>query len=140
MSIVYCQLYFKHQTMAKTLIAKQKKRFQDVYIFQKSWVCSLNSGKFRSHRSREREEPGTSEVIAHRDGKNREVQKPFLAISCTQIVVFCNLKFLREPGSRYALAQRFSSPMMKGILCGFPLSLNKLCKLPHMSARCEFFS
>ena len=78
MSIVYCQLYFKHQTMAKTLIAKQKKKvlgclhlleklglllkFREV---QKSSLTGKGrTGNFRSHCSQGREEPGSLEAIS----------------------------------------------------------------------------
>ena len=63
--------------------------FYSVYIFYKSWVCSLNmlgnSGKFRRYYSREPEERGSSEVITHGNGKNREVQKQFLVTLHTDI-------------------------------------------------------
>ena len=92
--------------MTKPLIVKQKKFF---------WVFT-SSTKVRFAPETCQKIPGSSEVIDHGNGKNREIQKSLLTGTgktgkfrshflslCTQIFVFCVFKFLLEPGSRYAL-------------------------------------
>ena len=66
------------KTWPKPSLSSKKRFLGCLHFVQKLGLLIKHVGKFRSHCSREREEPGSSEVIAHGNGKNREVQKSLL--------------------------------------------------------------
>ena len=88
-----------------------KKCFQGVYIFYRSWVCSLNmGGKFREVQKSllmGTERAGKFRSHCLRQGKNREVWTPFL-VTLQAYVCLLRLQISLGPGSCYALQEASS--------------------------------